>query len=231
MNLTSSIFEASDLEKTIVNNDIFEKKWKKTLWKIPHLELKDEGLYVLVGKNGSGKSTLLRTLLSLIKPTKGHVTWFGKFASPGTQVGYVPEHPILPPQVLVKDWLEFFLGRNFLAKTKLSSNPLFQSESLQIDHLLKIPAYRLSKGQSQRIQLWTALFRDPKVLVLDEPFSGLDPWARVEFSHIVSLFLGQNKTVLISTHEISSELRKQTKATWLIDQGSLNFFDYCNLPE
>jgi ABC-2 type transport system ATP-binding protein len=228
----NTILKCKGLVKTIKNNQLFEKRWTKTLWKIPNLEVTGPGLTILAGKNGSGKSTLLRALLNLSKPTQGEIIWFDQGPFPGAKVGYVPEFPILPPQIKVRDWLAFFIGKDALNPDRQTqTNALLSAPSLQIQHLLEVPAYRLSKGQFQRVQLWTALYHDPIGIILDEPFSGLDPWARAEFATLLCSYLDQQRFIILSTHEIPAVLRKREMVSWLIENETLTLHSQCVIPE
>lgn len=209
--------------------DIFTKKETKLLWRIPSASISEPGLYVIAGKNGSGKSTLIRCLLGLLKPDKGEINWFeGKPLSWRT-AGYVPEFPIIPPSASAKLWLEWLLDMP-MQKILTNSSAITKHPTLKIDHLLSVPANRLSKGQQQRIQLWVALARDPLVVFLDEPFSGLDPWARVELAGVILNLLENKRTVIMSTHELPQDLRANTKQTWLIENESLRITSGCALP-
>jgi ABC-2 type transport system ATP-binding protein len=227
--MTPVILEIKNLEKTMKNNNIFEKQWTKTLWKIPHLELNETGLSCIVGRNGAGKSTLLRCLLGLIKPTAGEIKWFGKAQLPHARIGYVPEFPIIPPSVKVRSWIEWVLGNTNISNLSGTTQAL-QKTSLNVEPFLNVPANRLSKGQQQRVQLWMALASEPDVVVLDEPFSGLDPWARSELSEIITEILTLNKTVILSTHELTSQLRQQCKKTWQIENSQVISHTGCSLP-
>jgi ABC-2 type transport system ATP-binding protein len=224
-----AIIQISNLEKTMKNNNIFEKNWSKTLWKIPSLELKETGLTCIVGRNGAGKSTLLRCLLGLIQPTCGEVKWFGKKEFPYARIGYVPEFPIIPPSIKVSHWIRLVLGNNTNIDTSSTIKSL-QKTSLNVEPFLNVPANRLSKGQQQRVQLWMALSSEPDVVVLDEPFSGLDPWARGELSQVVTEILSLNKVVILSTHELTAQLREQCQRTWQISDSKVVDHSGCALP-
>lgn len=225
------ILSAVNLSYTIKSNHIFEKKWSKTLWKIKNLSLQNPGLVVVAGRNGAGKSTLLRCLLGLLKAQTGEVLWNDKKKFNQNDLGYIPEFPVLPPSIPVRQWLSWLMTdkefKNLLNSTQ--ADPLFQR--LSVESFLDVPADQLSKGQQQRVQLWTALAFSPPVLVLDEPFSGLDPWARQQLSHFLIQVLDAGRTVIMSTHEVTQELRHRTLHTWLIENEGVTVHDGCALPE
>lgn len=227
--MSEPILLARNIEKTVRNDDIFSKRYSKLLWRIPELRVEENGLYVIAGRNGVGKSTLIRCLLGLLKPDKGTVQWFENTCLTSTLAGYLPEFPIIPPSAIVRNWLEWLLdapGTKFLTAT----HPLSQHSALNISQLLDVPANRLSKGQQQRIQLWAAIVRDPKVIFLDEPFSGLDPWARVELAEVLKTIVESGRSIFMSTHELPQELRSITRETWLIEDSQVKRHNGCVLP-
>jgi ABC-2 type transport system ATP-binding protein len=223
------ILLAKNIEKTVHSDHLFETRVSRLLWRVEKLEVESSGLYVIAGKNGAGKSTLLRCLLGLLKPDKGDVAWFGKGGPNATLVGYLPEFPIIPPSALVKDWLSWLLDIKPREIERLDSE-VARYPTLSVLHLLNIPANRLSKGQQQRVQLWAAMAKDPAALVLDEPFSGLDPWARVELGDLLVSLLNDGRTIFISTHELVNALRARTNQTWLIQNETVELHPGCALP-
>jgi ABC-2 type transport system ATP-binding protein len=220
---------AQNIEKTVCTKDIFSPKEKKLLWRIPEISISEAGFYVIAGKNGTGKSTLIRCLLGLLKPDRGSISWFGGKSLNAQTAGYVPEFPIIPPAASARHWLEWLLGMK-AEKILNNPSPFTKHPSLNISPLLNVPANRLSKGQQQRIQLWTALAREPKIIFLDEPFSGLDPWARVELAGVLKSLVDNGCTVIMSTHELPHDLRSITKQTWLIENSELKISSGCSLP-
>lgn len=227
---TPPILQARGLEKTVRGNDLFDSHLKKTLWKVEALSLETPGLTVLAGRNGAGKSTLVRCLLGHIRPSRGDVRWYGQAGVRPQQVGYVPEFPILSPALKVGRYLELLLGKGpgelARMRERLASYP-----SLAIEPFLDVPATKLSKGQQQRIQLWAALSHEPRGLVLDEPFSGLDPWARAELSGLLVNLLDEGRFILMATHELTRALRERAQQSWIVENGTVNASRGCALPE
>ncbi|HHI3610612.1 TPA: ABC transporter ATP-binding protein [Bacillus anthracis] len=130
----------------------------------------------LLGRNGAGKTTTIKMLLGLLTPNEGSITWDGKpFGTSGVTIGYLPEERGLYTKSRVIDQLRYFGRLEGMTKKEVD---------LAIDHWLDrlaIPEYKfktageLSKGNQQKIQLIAALLHNPELLILDEPFSGLDP--------------------------------------------------------
>lgn len=227
--MSESILLAENLSKVIVNDDILQKRYRRTLWNAEKLEVKNPDLIVLAGRNGAGKSTLLRCLLGLLQPTTGQTKWFGKPRVTANDIGYLPEFPVIPPAARVKHWLSWLLSVPTKKLTDFDSQ-LSRFPALSVSQLLEVPANRLSKGQTQRVQLWAALAHQPRGVVVDEPFSGLDPWARVELADLLLSILAEGRFVLMSTHELPDRLRDATRQTWLIEDERVNVHEGCVLP-
>lgn len=217
----------SRLSYTAQSQDIFQKKVQKSLWAIDELTLKDRGFVLLAGRNGSGKSTLLRCLLGLIHPTQGTFFW-----GHGEVVGYVPEFPIIPPQLALGAWLRAVCGALPGGGPLAGRAPFDPLVALgeQLVPLLKVPAHRLSKGQQQKAHLWVALCRSPTTLVLDEPFSGLDPWARAELANFLCHWAAMGGGILMAGHEMPQGLEPHCSQTWLLEDHRLHIRQGCALP-
>jgi len=215
----------SGLSYTTHTQDVFQKKQRKTLWSIENLTMEQRGFVLLAGRNGCGKSTLLRCLLGLIHPTTGTYYW-----GPSEHIGYVPEFPIIPPQLALGSWLQAVCGA--LPGGPLP-DPTFEplgTLGAQLMPLLQVPAHRLSKGQQQKAHLWVALCRCPSTLVLDEPFSGLDPWARAELATLLAQWALAGKGILMAGHEMPSSLEPQCSHTWLVEEEQVQVKHGCGLP-
>lgn len=227
--MSTPILLATGIEKTVRNTNLFEKKYVRTLWKIPRLEVNESGFYVIAGKNGSGKSTLIRCLLGLLQTDSGAIAWFGQQRISAKLIGYLPEFPVIPPAAKVRYWLSWLLDIS-MKDLVVKDSSLAKFATLSIEHLLDVPANRLSKGQLQRVQLWAALFHEPRVVILDEPFSGLDPWARVELANLLKAIVDSGTSIFMSTHELPQVLRHITTKTWLIQNETVEDQIGCTLP-
>jgi ABC-2 type transport system ATP-binding protein len=141
------------------------------------IAIPEQEIFGFLGANGAGKTTTFRMILGLLNPSDGAITWNGKRITydESDQIGYLPEERGLYPKLKVKDQL-IYLGR-LKGMTK-------QEVLVEMNHWLerfKVPEYankkveELSKGNQQKIQFIAAVIHKPKLLILDEPFSGLDP--------------------------------------------------------
>lgn len=228
--MNQNLLTASNLKYIFQPSDLFSLEKKRLLWDIPQLTIDSPGIVLLAGRNGVGKSTLLRCLLGLMKPTTGSIQWFGESKPSQGKIGYLPELPILPPRIKVSELIESLLGLNaehFKQLEADSSRP----ETLRISPLLSRPAHLLSKGQQQRLLLTLALSGDPLGFVLDEPFSGLDPWARNELADLLIFLSSKQRFLLISTHECPARMREQIRETWIIESETLKIHPGFALPE
>ncbi|TPV43757.1 ABC transporter ATP-binding protein [Bacillus dicomae] len=157
----------------------------------------------LLGRNGAGKTTTIKMLLGLLTPNEGSITWDGKlFGTSGVTIGYLPEERGLYTKSRVIDQLRYFGRLEGMAKKEVD---------LAIDHWLDrlaIPEYKfktageLSKGNQQKIQLIAALLHNPELLILDEPFSGLDPVNAGMLASIIEEQIQSGKTIILSSHRM-----------------------------
>jgi ABC-2 type transport system ATP-binding protein len=189
-----------DLEKSFVSD--FMVKRTKVL-KGLSLTVKEGELYGFLGQNGAGKTTTIKCLLGLIKPNAGDTFIFDKKSNTVNgrkEIGFLPEHPYFYDYLTVEELL-FFTAKLFSIKqtnARKRVTELIARVGMTGKGHLKLR--KLSKGMIQRIGLAQALVNDPKVLILDEPFSGLDPIGRKEVRDIILSLKDAGKTVFFSSH-------------------------------
>ncbi len=189
------------------------------------LEIPQGAIYGLIGPNGAGKTTLLRILGALIPPTSGQV-WFDNeevTQSPSTiqrKVGYMPDFFGVYPDLSSWEYLEFYAGIHGIARHKRSGVVSDLLELVDLTPKRDALVETLSRGMQQRLCLARALIHDPNVLLLDEPASGLDPRARVEFRELLRTLQGMGKTIVISSH-ILLELAEMCSDIAIIRAGQL----------
>ena len=158
----------------------------------------------LLGPNGSGKTTAMRAVFDLVALDGGEVTWCGR--SIGRRqlhdFGYMPENRGLYPRVKVADQL-IYLGRlRGMDRAAAASAVEKWLERLGLSDRAQAPLETLSNGNQQRIQLAAALLHDPRLVVLDEPFAGLDPLATETLSQLVRECAAEGATVVFSSHQL-----------------------------
>jgi len=185
------------------------------------IEIKTGEIVGFLGPNGAGKSTLMKILTGYIPHTSGDVWINDKNIEEQSieirkEIGYLPEHNPLYLDMYVKEYLSFIAGVYKLGKnlTKAIAE-IVEKTGLQVEQHKKIGA--LSKGYRQRVGLAQALIHNPKVLILDEPTTGLDPNQIVEIRNLISE-IGKEKTVMLSTH-IMQEVEAICDRTIIINNG------------
>jgi ABC-2 type transport system ATP-binding protein len=170
-----------------------------------NLEVFQGAVYGLIGPNGAGKTTLLRILSALISPTSGQV-WLDNeevTQSPASirhKVGYMPDFFGVYPDLTSTEYLEFYAGISGVSRRSLASVIKDLLELVNLSDKRDAPVETLSRGMKQRLCLARALIHDPRILLLDEPASGLDPGARVEFRELLRTLQGMGKTIVVSSH-------------------------------
>jgi ABC-2 type transport system ATP-binding protein len=175
-----------------------------------------------LGPNGAGKSTMMKILTCFIPQTSGTASVCGydvveQNLEVRKNVGYLPEHNPLYLDMYVKEYLEFIAGLHHLKNVKERISEMIEATGLQAEHKKKIGA--LSKGYRQRVGLAQALIHDPKVLILDEPTTGLDPNQLEEIRNLI-IEVGKHKTVMLSTH-IMQEVEAVCDRVIIINKGQI----------
>ena len=155
----------------------------------------------MIGRNGAGKTTLIKMIMSIIQPDHGSVS-FEYEDDVKTQIGYLPEERGLYLNMTVKDQLMFLAQLNGLNKMEALKNIKYYLNELEILKYLNTKIKELSKGNKQKVQLISSLAHDPKVLILDEPFSGLDPVNVSMFKKVIRKCRDNGKLIIMSSHRL-----------------------------
>lgn len=169
------------------------------------LTLNQPGVYGLLGTNGAGKTTTIRMLLGIITKDSGEITWNGEPVSrKDVNFGYLPEERGVYPKVKIYDQLMYFAELKGIDKITADKSIRKLAQKLKVTEYLQVPAERLSKGNQQKIQFLTAILHDPDLVVLDEPFSGLDPVNTSIIKDIIIDLVRQGKYVIMSAHQMAT---------------------------
>ena len=177
----------------------------------------------LLGPNGAGKSTLMKIITCFIPPTSGNVLVYGNniFDNPieiRQNIGYLPEHNPLYLEMYVREFLEFVGGIYNLGKNiKERVEEIIELTGLTKEANKKIG--QLSKGYRQRVGIAQALIHDPKILILDEPTTGLDPNQLEEIRQLIKN-VGKKKIIMLSTH-IMQEVEAVCNRVIIINSGKI----------
>lgn len=190
-----------------------------------NLSLDPGDIFGFIGPNGAGKTTTIRMIATLIQPTSGKITIDGVDVAQNPMavrpmLGYMPDFFGLYEDIKVWEYLDFFASAYRLPR---SQRPDIINGVLELTDLTeKRDAYvqTLSRGMQQRLCLAKCLVHDPKVLLLDEPASGLDPRARIDIKALISELGRMGKTVIVSSH-ILPELADFCNKIGIIEKGNL----------
>ena len=168
-------------------------------------EVDKPGVFGLLGTNGAGKTTTIRMLLGIIKKDTGEITWNGKQVARKTvNFGYLPEERGVYPKTKIYDQLMYFAELKGMNKSDADTEIKKWAKVLKVDEYLPMPAEKLSKGNQQKIQFMTAIIHNPELIVLDEPFSGLDPVNTEILKNVIIDLVGQGKYIIMSSHQMAS---------------------------
>ena len=158
-----------------------------------------------LGTNGAGKTTTIKMITGLLRPDVGEVSVFGGDPSDPAvraRIGYMPEVATYYPYLNARELLAFYGGICGLDAKAVRERTDFLLESVGLADAAKRPLRTYSKGMLQRAGIAQALLNDPDLLVLDEPFTGLDPLARIHFRELLRSLREKGKAVFFSSHEL-----------------------------
>lgn len=184
-----------------VSKTFVEKKAVKGI----SFSLNKPGVFGLLGTNGAGKTTTIRMLLGIIKKDSGEITWNGKKVDrKSVNFGYLPEERGVYPKVKIYDQLMYFAELKGMKKQEADAAIKDWANKLKVEEYMQMPAEKLSKGNQQKIQFMTAVIHNPELVVLDEPFSGLDPVNTELLKNIIIDLVKEEKYVIMSAHQMST---------------------------
>ena len=177
-------------------------------------------IFGLLGANGAGKTTSMRIVLDILRPDAGRVTWQGSLNTdlPRRTWGYLPEERGLYPRMKVGEQLRFFAALYGVSDADARREIGEWLDRFRIPDYLDRRAEELSKGNQQKIQFIAAILHDPDVLIMDEPFTGLDP---VNVRLLKEAFLAmrdRGKTLIFSTHQME-QVEELCESIAIVDEG------------
>ena len=184
----------------------------------------EPGTYGLLGPNGSGKTTLINLILGQLKPTIGHVKLFD--CNPWRQshllrrIGLCPTNDVSYPRVTARTWVTYLTQLHGFSKSEASDRALAALEQVKMTYAMDRPMRNYSLGMRQRTKLAQAIAHDPDLLILDEPFNGLDPVGRFEMISFLREWGTRGKSLVLASH-ILHEVEAIRPAFLLISSGRL----------
>ena len=168
-------------------------------------EVDKPGVFGLLGTNGAGKTTTIRMLLGIIKKDTGEITWNGKKVErKSVNFGYLPEERGVYPKTKIYDQLMYFAKLKGMNQKDADTAIKKWAKVLKVEEYLPMPAEKLSKGNQQKIQFMTAIIHNPELIVLDEPFSGLDPVNTEILKNVIIDLVKEGKYIIMSSHQMAS---------------------------
>jgi ABC-2 type transport system ATP-binding protein len=177
-------------------------------------------MFGLLGPNGAGKTSSIRMIMGITIPDSGSITLFGKpFDRQSLErVGYLPEERGLYKKMKVLDQLVFFGELHGLTAAEARKRATDWAKRMEIDESLPKKTEELSKGMQQKIQFISCLLHDPGLIIMDEPFSGLDPVNAVLLERTLLELKDEGKAIVFSTHRMD-QVEKLCDSICLIDKG------------
>jgi len=198
------------------------------------LEIPQGEAYGFLGHNGAGKTTTIKCIVGLAKKNSGEIFLNGEplvSAKQHSIIGYLPEHPYFYEHLSVEETLDFFASlHGLLAKEK--KQRLNETLSLVgLDSRRKSPVKSLSKGLQQRLGMAQSIINKPELLILDEPFSGLDPVGRKEIRELILSLKEQGTTIFMSSH-ILADVEDICDRVCIVANGEIKTtFHIAEVPE
>ena len=186
------------------------------------LTVKTGEIYGLLGANGAGKSTTINLILGFLQPDSGTIRIGGQDKSPtiaSDKIGYIPENVTLYPYLSGLENLDYFTRLTGRSYTKSEIRQLLKKCGLQVDaHDKRLSEY--SKGMRQKVGIAIAYAKNAQVYLLDEPASGLDPYASNQLSEILRMLAADGATILMASHDIF-RVRESCDRIGILKQGKL----------
>lgn len=217
----SSILRFEKINK-VFDSDIFKKKFQ-ALDNVS-FDIHENEVIGFLGANGAGKTTSLKILMDFIRPTSGEVIFSEKLGVTKNDIfkniGFLPERPYFYPHLTGRKFCQFMGHITELDKKTIENQIDKWGKKFKIDFALDREIGKYSKGMMQRIGFLSTLLHDPKLIILDEPLSGLDPIGRKELKDIIVMLKNEGKTVFFSSH-IVSDVEQVCSSVIFLKKGKL----------
>ncbi|MCZ7356872.1 MAG: ATP-binding cassette domain-containing protein [Candidatus Methanoperedens sp.] len=203
------------MEKTVEVSHVSKSFNGQPVVKDISFEIAPGEVFGLIGPNGAGKTTIIRMLLDIMKPDSGEINILGGRAGTKDMIGYLPEERGMYRRLSVMDTL-MYLGALKNRQSRERTLSLLEKMGMLTNKDMKIQ--ELSKGMQQKIQFIAAINHDPQLIILDEPFSGLDPVNMKLVKDLILELSREGKTVLISTH-MMDQVERMCERIFMIHRG------------
>ncbi len=168
-------------------------------------EMESPGVFGLIGTNGAGKTTTIRMILGIMRPDAGSSEWNGRAISRDSlSFGYMPEERGIYGKVQVLEQLVYFGMLRKMSKADAVASAMKWTDRLGIAEYRQMNADKLSKGNQQKVQLVATIIHDPQLIILDEPFSGLDPVNTELLRQVIGELIDAKKYIVMSSHQMTT---------------------------
>lgn len=188
--------------------------------------LKEGRTIGFLGANGAGKTTLMKIMMGFIFPSSGEIIFSKSLGRNPLEalkkIGYMPERPYFYPYLKGSDFIKYMGELSEVSKESIVKNMNYWGKRFNLDHALDREIKGYSKGMLQRLGFIAALVHDPKLIILDEPLSGLDPLGRKEFKDVIREIKRQGKTIFFSSH-ILSDIEEVCDDVIFLEKGKVAF--------
>ena len=189
---------------TLVLKNLTKQYGSKTVVNDLSFEVKEGSVFGFIGENGAGKSTTFRMILNIISSSSGQILWKGSSSIDSNRIGYLPEERGLFPKKEVFSQLLYLAKLKGLSKAEATKNVHYLLHKFKMEEYKNKKLEELSKGNQQKIQLLAAIAHEPDLLILDEPFTGLDPLNTEFLKNTIKELKQKGTTIIFSSHRMEN---------------------------
>lgn len=185
-----------------------------------NFKAEDGKIFGIIGRNGAGKSTTFRLILKIIEPTNGEILYNGEKINEKIldKIGYLPEEGSLISTYTVLELCEYYGALKLVSPEQIRERLVMWLEEFNIKEFMNRKIKDLSKGNRQKIQFIISILHNPELLILDEPFSGLDPISVEELKKAILKLKSEGKTIIFSSHRMD-HIEALCENILIIDKG------------
>lgn len=185
-----------------------------------NFKAEDGKIFGIIGRNGAGKSTTFRLILKIIEPTNGEILYNGEKINEKIldKIGYLPEEGSLISTYTVLELCEYYGALKLVSPEQIREKLAMWLEEFNIKEFMNRKIKDLSKGNRQKIQFIISVLHNPELLILDEPFSGLDPISVEELKKAILKLKSEGKTIIFSSHRMD-HIEALCENILIIDKG------------
>ena len=205
------MLEVSNLSKSFGNVEALKNL---------NFKAEDGKIFGIIGRNGAGKSTTFRLILKIIEPTNGEILYNGEKINEKIldKIGYLPEEGSLISTYTVLELCEYYGALKLVSPEQIRERLVMWLEEFNIKEFMNRKIKDLSKGNRQKIQFIISILHNPELLILDEPFSGLDPISVEELKKALLKLKSEGKTIIFSSHRMD-HIEALCENILIIDKG------------